>query len=222
MRWAVEDDRAPHEHKSLDVVLHGSELMRDVEDRGAELRVQPSEERRERFLRLGVDTGRRLIEHEDRRLAGERLCDERPLLHPSRQRPNRRICNVTEPHALDSLGHELPIPTPQGTEEPSSREAAGGNHFAHRRRSVPAKLRALREIPERAAPREAMGGLAIERRGSFRRTLEAEHDPDEGRLPAPVGSCDRDELAFGDAQVDPFENVVARSVGEGDTFELDG
>ena len=61
----VEDDPASHENEPRDDVLDGAELVRDVEDRDAELVAEPGEERRERFLRLGVDAGRRLVEREE-------------------------------------------------------------------------------------------------------------------------------------------------------------
>src|SRR5665809_114314 len=47
LRRTVENDRAPDEHQTLDEVLDGAELVRDVEDRRAELRVQVREESRE-------------------------------------------------------------------------------------------------------------------------------------------------------------------------------
>ena len=63
------------------MVLHRAELVRDVHDRDAELAVERSEELCQRLLRLGVDAGCRLVENEERRLARERLRDERALLH---------------------------------------------------------------------------------------------------------------------------------------------
>src|SRR5919204_3804350 len=53
----VEDDLLAHEHDPLDEVLDGAELVRDVQDRHAELAVQPLEQRSERLLRLDVDAG---------------------------------------------------------------------------------------------------------------------------------------------------------------------
>src|SRR5665809_33470 len=49
LRRALEADRASLAHQSRDVVLDRGELVGDVEDRRAELRVQPGEERCERF-----------------------------------------------------------------------------------------------------------------------------------------------------------------------------
>ena len=44
--------------------LDRAELVRHVQDRHAELGVQLVEEHRERILRLDVDAGRRLVQHE--------------------------------------------------------------------------------------------------------------------------------------------------------------
>src|SRR5439155_1387303 len=73
---AVEDDSLTHQHQPADEVLDGAELVRDVEDRHAELAVQAIEQRRERLLRLDVDTRGRLVEHQEARLGRERLRDE--------------------------------------------------------------------------------------------------------------------------------------------------
>ena len=115
---AVEDDRPADEDESLDVVLDRAELVRHVDDRHAELRVQRGEKLGERLLGLGVDARRRLVEHEQRRLPGERLRDERPLLHAARQRPDRRVRDAREPDAIDRLGDE---PTVVGPSRPTSR-----------------------------------------------------------------------------------------------------
>src|SRR5436190_20325160 len=73
---AVEHDRAADEDESVDVGLDGAELVRHVEDRRPELLVEPLQELGERGLRLDVDPGGRLVEHEHLRLARQRLRDE--------------------------------------------------------------------------------------------------------------------------------------------------
>ena len=77
---AVEDDAAAHEEQAFDEALDRPELVRDVQDRHVQVTVQPVEQDGERLLRFGVDARRRLVEHEQGRLAGERLRDERALL----------------------------------------------------------------------------------------------------------------------------------------------
>src|SRR5919201_2396412 len=55
----VEDDAAAHEHDPLDEALDGAELVRDVDDGGAQLAPQLVEQRRQRLLRRRVDACRR-------------------------------------------------------------------------------------------------------------------------------------------------------------------
>src|SRR5438046_2337665 len=76
----VEQDALTDEHESLHDVLDRPELVGDVEDRHAELAVEPLEQDGERLLRRDVDACRRLVEREQPRLAGERLRDQRALL----------------------------------------------------------------------------------------------------------------------------------------------
>src|SRR5215218_5445544 len=79
-RVAVEDDLAAHEHEPLDEALDGAELVRDEQDRHREVAVELCEQFRERLLRVDVDACGRLVEHEQVRLGGERLGDQRTLL----------------------------------------------------------------------------------------------------------------------------------------------
>jgi hypothetical protein len=76
----VEDDAAAHEHEALDEALDRSELVRDVEDGHLKLSVAPFQPRSECLLRLHVDAGRRLVQHQEGRLPRERLGDEGALL----------------------------------------------------------------------------------------------------------------------------------------------
>ena len=109
LRPTVEHDRPTHEDEALDVVLDGAELVRDVDDRDAELTVERRQQLGERLLRLGVDAGGRLVEHEQRRLAGQRLRDERALLHPARERAERRVGDRREADPVDRLRDLRPI-----------------------------------------------------------------------------------------------------------------
>ena len=66
-RRPVEDDAAANEHDPLDELLDGAELVRDVQDRHVQLAAKALQQRGERLLRLDVDAGRRLVEHEQLR-----------------------------------------------------------------------------------------------------------------------------------------------------------
>src|ERR671922_1449491 len=60
----VVEDPATDEHEPLDEGFDRAELVRDVDDRRAELLVQLAEEGGERLLRVGVDPGGGLVQHE--------------------------------------------------------------------------------------------------------------------------------------------------------------
>ena len=115
---AVEDDRAAHQHEALDVLLDRSELVRDVDDRHAQLAVEIGEELGERLLRLGVDAGRRLVEDQEGGLARERLRDEGSLLHPAGERANGHVRDRLEADAGDRIRDELAIVPAERADEP--------------------------------------------------------------------------------------------------------
>src|SRR3954471_19290813 len=75
----VEEDAAAHEHETFHESLDGAELVRDVENRRAELDVELLEQLREGVLGPHVHPGCRLVQDEQIGLAGKRLCDVRPL-----------------------------------------------------------------------------------------------------------------------------------------------
>src|SRR5215475_6234686 len=53
-RAAVEDDRPAHQDEAVDERLDGAELVRDEQDRDAEVAVQLTEQLRQRLLRVDV------------------------------------------------------------------------------------------------------------------------------------------------------------------------
>ena len=158
---AVEDDPLAHEHEPLDDVLDGAELVRDVEDRDAELaRAAPRAGRRARSC-ASTSTpvvGSSSTSSDGR--GGERLGDERALLLPARELVQRPSRAVGEADALDRLGHRRAVLAAQPAVRPE-RRAAGLDDLAHRRRRVRADPRPLGEV---ADPR-----AVAERRGRARR-----------------------------------------------------
>ena len=213
-RRAVEGDRAADEQEPLDVALDGAELVRDVEDRRAELLVETREQRRKRLLRLNVDAGGRLVEDEQRRLGGQRLGDERALLLAAGERLQRGVGALGEPDARDRLVDDRAVAPAQGPEQPTRGEPSGRHHLAHGRGRLGSELAPLRQVAERAPPREGMGGLAEEERVPGERALEPEREPDQRRLAAAVRARDGDELALLDPQVDVVQDGRAVPVGE--------
>ena len=112
-----------------------AELVRDVEDRDAESLVQLAEERAERLLRVDVDTGGRLVEDEELRLAGERLRDEGALLLAAGEPLDRRCRVVLEADARDRVRDRVAVGMAERPQEAATRDAAGGHHLAHGRRA---------------------------------------------------------------------------------------
>ena len=156
---------AADEHEPLDEALDRAELVGDVEDGDAQLAVESVEELAERLLRLGVDAGRRLVEHEQRRLARERLGDERTLLLTAGERLSGGQRTVESP--TRSIASATIVAVARGEaaragRRSASRPAATTSSTVDGR--VDAELGALREVAERRAPREARAAGSPKRR----------------------------------------------------------
>ena len=129
---------------------------------------------------------------------------------------------MLEPDARDLACDEVAVVVTEPAQQTSRREPPGGHHLPHGHGGVAAELRTLREISEGTLAREAVGRLAVEERRPGGRTLEPEHDADQGGLAAAVRPRDGDELALSELQVDSFEDALSRPVAERDVGELDG
>jgi hypothetical protein len=221
VRRAVEDDLPAHEHEALNEPFDGAKLVRDVQDRHVELAVEAVQQRGQRLLRLDVDAGRRLVEHEQRRLRRERLGDERTLLLSAREPLQRAIGDRAEADPVDRLRHDLAVAPSRRTEQSRHRHPPGGDDLAHGRGRIDTELCPLREVADPRALREARGRLAEEERFTTRRLLESEQDPKQRRLAAAVRAGDRDELADADAEVDVAQHGRTVPVCERDLPELD-
>src|SRR3990172_212900 len=117
VRTAVEDDAPPDEHQPLHEPLDGAELVRDVDDRHAELPVELVEQRRQRLPRGRGDSGCGVVEDAERGLARERLGNERPLLRAAGESAERRVCPGGERDALDRLVDDRAVAGSQRAEE---------------------------------------------------------------------------------------------------------
>ena len=201
-------------------MLDRPELVRDVEDRDAELGPELAEERGERLLRLDVDAGGRLVECEQRGLRGERARDERPLLHPARERSQRGVRALGEPDPPDRAADDDPILRPQRAERAADCQSADLDHLAHRDRSAGVELRPLSDVADPRAPAFARCA-AEEPDPAGSRSLETEDQPQEGRLAAAVRPGDADEGAGLDRQRDVVENRRPSAIGERDALDLD-
>ena len=220
-RRPVVDDAAADEHDPVDDVLDGAELVGDVEDRDAEIRAQRLEQEAERLLRRGVDARRRLVEREQRGLGGERLGDQRPLLHPAGERPQRRIRPILEPDGLDRARDGIAVGAPQRPPDARRGEPPGGDDLPHRHRRLAEEPRPLWQVADAAAAATLAGRLAEHAHRARARALEPEHEPEQRRLAAAVRAGDRNELARRDRERDILEHADAGPVAERDAVELD-
>src|SRR5918996_1134564 len=97
-----------------------------------------------------------------------------------------------------------------------------GDHLADGGRRLGPEPGSLRQVAERLPSREGMGRFAEQHRAPFKRPLEAEQEPHERRLAAPVRAGDGDELAALNPEVDAVEDLGAGCVAEANRLERDG
>ena len=195
-RRAVVDDPAADEHDPVDDVLDGAELVRDVEDRDAELRraaprgggrATPARRRRHR------SSARRARAASARRRApsrSARAAASRPRASAAGRRPGRRARPSRSRASTASRSDAR-----SGPQMPGRREAAGRDDLAHRHRRL-AERAATAAAGSRCGRRGALAGrLPNTRTVPDVGPLEPEHEPQQRRLAAAVRAGDRDELA---------------------------
>ena len=183
--------------------------------------MKPVEERRESFLSLGVNARRRLVEHEQLGLCREGLGDESALLLSAREPRKGSAGDCAEAHTGDRLVDLLPVLSSGSAKQADTWQPPGRDDLSHRGGSAHIELRPLGQVADRLAPGELDRRLAEEQRLTGVRTLEAEDEPQQRRLPAAVGPRDRDELPSLDGQVDVGEHGRPLAVRERQRSGLD-
>jgi hypothetical protein len=143
-------------------------------------------------------------------------------LHPARQSAERGVRDGVQADAADRLVDEAAIVGPQAPDEATRGHAPGTDHLANGCRRISPGLRALGEVPESVSIREAMGRLAVQERGARTGSFEPEEDAHERRLAAAVRTCNGDELAFAEREIDVLELVLPGPVPERHVAQLDG
>ena len=184
--------------------------------------MQPGEEAGERLLRLGVDAGRGLVEHEQRGLAPHGRRDEGALLRAAREGRERRVGELRQAHVGDRLGHDRAVARAQRADKAALREPARGDDLADRDRALRPHPRALGHVAERRTAGEPVRRLPEQLGGTGLRPCQPEREANERRLAAAVGTGDRHELAFANREVDVRHDWLAGQVAEGDPRELQG
>ena len=133
---AVEHDLRRDEDEALDDVLDRAELVRDVEDRDAELGAELA-----RAGRRATPATRRRRPSSARRA---RAATARPASAfamnarcciPPESVAQRRVGAAREPDAVDRLGDALPVGAPEAAPAPGRCQPARGDDLAHGRRA---------------------------------------------------------------------------------------
>ena len=119
-----------------------AEVVRDVDHRHAELGAQPTQQVEDLRLRRHVETGRRLVEDDELRIAGERHRDHHALLLPARE----LVRILAAWSALRRAG---------GRARSARGRAAGARHASRRRRAPTLPRRAGRRCAIRATARSS-------------------------------------------------------------------
>jgi hypothetical protein len=218
----VEDDLAPYEDEPLHELLDGPELVRDVKDRGAELRVKVLEQSGEGLLGVRIHARRRFVEHEEIGLARQRFCDVSALPLSAGKPVDRVIGPLNEADALDCAANGSAIRARIRAEEAASRNAASENELPHGHGRFDTDEGALREVPESGAVVEVVRWVAEEERFAGRGPDEAEREADKSGLATSVRPGDADELACGELEIDPVEHRRATGVGVRNVVQRDG
>src|SRR6266508_2502469 len=164
---AVEDDAAADEHQPLDEALDGSELVRDEKDRHGEIAMKSFEQRRERFLRVGVDTGSRFVEHEQIGLGREGLRDEGALLLATGEPCDDGVRVSGKADAGDRLVDRRAVAGSKSAENAEARNSTDGGNLSNGDRRVDHQLarRSRRTLPARPGARHpATPGVSRDRR----------------------------------------------------------
>src|SRR6266508_642597 len=199
---AVEDDAAADEHQPLDEALDGSELVRDEKDRHGEIAMKSFEQRRERFLRVGVDTGSRFVEHEQIGLGREGLRDEGALLLATGEPCDDGVRVSGKADAGDRLVDRRAVAGSKSAENAEARNSTDGGNLSNGDRRVDHQLGPLWKIGDARATTNAIGVLAVEEHFAGRWSFQTEPEAQQGRLATTVWPGDRDELSLLDLELD--------------------
>jgi hypothetical protein len=202
----VEEDAAAHEHEPFHEPLDGTEFVRDIEDRRAELDVELLEQLGEGVLSFDVHPRGRLVEDDEVGLSGERLRDVGALALPARETVNGDVGTLEQADALNRSANSRSIRRCEGADKPSARDASGRYELPNGHGSLDPEERPLRQIAQANAILEAVGRLAEEEGLARRRPLQPEDEADERGLSASVRAGDADKLAQWDDEVDAPEH----------------
>ena len=128
---------------------------------------------------------------------------------------------VREPDALDRLVDDRAVAAAQRAEQPAATRAGRRDDLAHGRRRLDPELRALREVAERGAAREARRGLAEEQRLARAGRSRPSASRSSVVLPPPFGPAIATNSPASTARFDVSQHGLPAVVGERDVAQLD-
>ena len=198
---AVGDQAAPGQHgDAVGEACGQAEVVQGGDDRPA-LSALPTDAREQVELVSDVEVGRRLVEQQHRRVLGERLCEQCPLLLAAGQRRHLAAGEVSEAHRVERAVDDVAVGL-TGLGEPAEvRRAAERDDLADRERGrqvgrLPHERQALPTLARRP-----VADGAPEQSGFAVGWQQAGEGAQQRRLAGAVGADERDDLARPDPEV---------------------
>ncbi|ABA49062.1 phenol hydroxylase, putative [Burkholderia pseudomallei 1710b] len=198
---AIHHDHALRERHRLDLVV------RHIDARRREPRVQPLDFEAHLHAQLRIEVRQRLVEQEHRRLANDRAPHRDAL--PLAARQLARAPREQRPE-LEDLRGRLHARVDQRALDTANLQPV--SHVL-RNRHVRIQRVVLEHHRDVAILRlERVDDASTDRDLAFRHRLEAGDHPQQRRFPAARRADEHDELAVGDIDVDPVQHVLRAAV----------
>ena len=191
--------------------------MRDVDERDADLALDPLQLHLHVLAELQVESAERLVQEQDTRLVDERTAERDPLLLSSGQLLRLTLGETTETDELEHLGDP---PLELILRDALALEPEGDVVLDRHVREERVALEHRVDVP--LVGRQSDDVLVAEEDPPLGRLLEAADHPQRRRLAAPGGAKHREERASrdldrdpvdGDRVVEPLDDVLEADVG---------
>lgn len=192
---------------SVDHSCHCFEFM-EYHDHAETFVPEFSKQLRQGCLSIQVDSGERLVHHQQLRLSGQGPCEQRPLLLPTGQWGEGPTGPVVQVYAFQCLSDNFPVGLVGTSQQPVMRQPSRGNHFLRcgalyfqrgMLRDVPYAM-PFAELPDRRPEQTHL--TLLERGQRYQGTKQC-------RLPGAIRARDSHDLVSSDAQSDIPENRQA-------------
>ncbi len=142
----------------VEVVGDRAQLVRHQQHRRAVLLHEVDERVAEETLRLDVDTGDRLVEHEQIGFRRQRLRDQRALLFAARQFADASLPVLRERDRLERVGDRLSVDRSTAAPPALLRQSARGDHLLDGGGEVGRETESLRDVRDARGVVTVLGG----------------------------------------------------------------